>query len=150
MLLVGTDNELFDLDADRRLAEGRVTALAGHGSDIVALLDRRRVVRVDGGGGGVVELGALDSANGQSLAVDAAGDPIVGFQGARLARLRSGRPELLTGFDDVPGRSSWENPAGPEPDARSLAVSSGGGLWVNVHVGGSGGRMTTAPPGGRP
>jgi hypothetical protein len=135
MLLVGTDRELTDLDAERRLVEGRVTWLAGRESDVVVLVDHQRVVRIQPDGtAGVV--GQLDTADGQSLVVLPGGEPVVGRRGARLVRRRGDSWEPLRGFDDVPGRRHWENPAGPEPDARSLAVGAWGRLWVNVHVGG--------------
>jgi hypothetical protein len=137
MLLIGTTKELVDLDAGVTLATGDVTGLAGSGHRIVALLDHQRVLRVDPAGAGDNEmLGELDAPDGQSIAVLDGGEPVVGRRGARLARFVAGRLAPLTGFDAVPGRADWQNPAGPTPDTRSLAATPGGQLWVNVHVGG--------------
>lgn len=48
MLLVGTDRELFDLDRSLSLAEDvSMTDIATSGSDVFAVLDRSRIVRVD-------------------------------------------------------------------------------------------------------
>lgn len=64
-------------------------------------------------------------------------DLLVGMTGARLVRVTSGgevRP--ISSFDSLPGRAEWENPAGPTPDLRSIAVGGDGQWLANVHVGG--------------
>jgi hypothetical protein len=42
----------------------------------------------------------------------------------------------LPAFDAVEGRDGWKNPSAPLPELRSIAVSSTGSWFVNVHVGG--------------
>ena len=41
----------------------------------------------------------------------------------------------VASFDQVEGRDTWTNPAGPSPDVRSMARSESG-WFVSVHVGG--------------
>ncbi len=139
MLLLGTAHHLEDLDRQYTIAEDvSVTAIACSGTgpaEPYVLLDGRRVARVD-----EYELAPVTNVelgNAQSLAV-VDGGLLVGIEDARLARfdLVDGRLAPLASFDDVPGRSSWENPAGARPDLRSIAVTDAGTWLVNVHVGG--------------
>jgi hypothetical protein len=46
-----------------------------------------------------------------------------------------GEARDVPAFQSVPGRDGWENPAGPTPDTRTMAVGPTR-WWVNVHVGG--------------
>ena len=133
MLLVGTTHGLFDLDAGRNLVDGRtVTALAPGPTSWHALLDRQVVIRLDDGE--VITVGELPADDGQSLAVLADENVVVGRTGARLA-IVGPEVEQLSAFEQVPGREHWTNPANVAPDTQSMATS-GDDLWVNVHVGG--------------
>jgi hypothetical protein len=60
---------------------------------------------------------------------------LVGAESARLAWLSKGTLEFIDSFDEVPERSLWKTPWGGPPDVRSLAVSSDGTIYANVHVG---------------
>ena len=133
MLLVGTKQGLVDLDAGTTLVDGHtVTALVPGSGTWHALLDRQAVIRPDDGK--LMTVGELPADDAQSLAVLADGTVVVGRTGARLAIVGS-QVEDISAFEQLPDRDHWENPAGPTPDTRSIA-SSGGDLWVNVHVGG--------------
>jgi hypothetical protein len=114
-----------------------VTALAPGGADgWYALLDRRFVVLLDGDVGDAAPAGELPEPDGQSLAVLPDGTVVVGRSGARLTTVgldREGRD--VPAFEAVPGRDSWQNPANPTPDTRTMAVGPKR-WWVNVHVGG--------------
>jgi hypothetical protein len=133
MLLVGTKRGLLDLEAGRTFGDGHtVTALAPGPQGWHALLDGRVVVRLDDAE--IMTVGELPDDDGQSLAVLADGTVVVGRTGARLTVVGA-EAEELGAFERVPDRDHWENPAGPTPDTRSMATS-GGDLWVNVHVGG--------------
>ena len=133
MLLVGTNQGLLDLDTGRTLVEGHtVTALAPGPRRWHALLDRQVVVRLDDGE--VVTVGELPTDDGQSLAVLADGSVVVGRTSARLA-IVGAEVKGVSGFERVPDRDHWKNPANPTPDTRSMATN-GEDLWVNVHVGG--------------
>ena len=133
MLLVGTEQGLLDLDTGTTLVEGHsVTAMAPGPGSWHALLDRQIVIRLDNGES--MTVGELPADDGQSLAVMADGTVVVGRTGARLATVAT-QVEDVTAFEQLPDRDHWKNPAGPTPDTRSIA-SSGGNLWVNVHVGG--------------
>src|SRR4051812_19882862 len=127
MLLVGTEKQLVDLDAERVVADAAVTALAPP----FVLVEERRILRVDG-----TEIGALDEQDGQSIAPLGATNALVGRTGARLAVVSAHDAYALSSFDSVPGRDEWENPANPTPDTRTLAVDAAGRIFVNVHVGG--------------
>ncbi len=138
MLLVGTSHGLRDLEPGEKFLDGTpVTALATDGTEgWYALLDRRSVVRLDRDTTGPALAGELPGPDGQSLAVLPDGTVVVGRTGARLSTLgRDGEVRDVPAFQVLPGREGWENPAGPTPDTRTMAV----GLkrwWVNVHVGG--------------
>jgi hypothetical protein len=141
VLLVGTTDHLEDLDRQFTLAEDvQVTAIAGgtptgYDGAVYALLDGERVVRV--GEFDVAPVARLEAAEGQSMAADG-GMLVVGLQRARLVRVdpSSGSVSALRAFESLEGRETWENPAGPTPDLRSLAMSDSGAWLANVHVGG--------------
>jgi len=136
MLLVGTSVGLRDLESGETFADGReVTALApGGAGGWYALLDRRCVVRLDEGD--TVPAGELPDADGQSLVVLSEGTVVVGRAGARLTSVGlHGEARDISAFAAVPGRDSWENPANPTPDTRTMAIGAKR-WWVNVHVGG--------------
>lgn len=140
MLLLGTTDHLEDLDRQFTIGEDvSVGAIAvGTGSGVwgaYALLDGDRVVKVD-----EYELepvAHVGPGRAQSLAT-ADGALLVGLDGARLAELRlsDGSFSPVDAFVAVPGRDTWENPAGATPDLRSIAVTEAGTWLVNVHVGG--------------
>jgi hypothetical protein len=60
---------------------------------------------------------------------------LVGTESARLAWVSDGDLKFIGSFDEVPERSLWKTPWGGPPDVRSLAVSSDGTIYANVHVG---------------
>ncbi len=138
MLLVGTSHGLLDLESGEKLVDGMaVTALApGEADSWYALLDRRFVVRLDQDTGGTAPAAELAEPDGQSLAVLPDATVVVGRTGARLTIVGPhGEISDVRSFQTVPGRDRWENPAGPTPDTRSMAVGMKR-WWVNVHVGG--------------
>jgi hypothetical protein len=138
VLLVGTSNGLQDLDTGETPVVGMaVTALAAGGAGgWYALLDRRFVVLLDEGMGDTVPAGELPEPDGQSLVVLPDGTVVVGRAGARLTTVGPrGQAHGIPAFEAVRGRDSWENPANPTPDTRTMAVGPSR-WWVNVHVGG--------------
>jgi len=152
VLLLGTNDHLEDLDREYSIGEGvSVTAIApmtrpgantqstpnDRHPEVYVVLDAQRLARVDGFG--LAPVVALDGRRAQSAAgTPAARVVLVGLEGGHLAVVdpASNDVEAVTAFDDVPGRDDWENPAGPFPDLRSIAVTSTGTWLVNVHVGG--------------
>lgn len=64
------------------------------------------------------------------------GTVLIGSSEAHLLRLRDGNVQQLDSFEQVEGREDWYTPWGGAPDVRSLASSSSGDLYVNIHVGG--------------
>jgi len=149
MLIVGTTAHLEDLDRSYTYAEDvSVTALAvgsftgGVGSllpssphPVWSLLDRERIVQLEEFD--IAPLVRLPTATAQSLAVSSGGSLVVGTEGAHLLTVTSdGVVGELASFDAVPGRDEWQNPAGPVPDLRSIAVSSADVWFASVHVGG--------------
>lgn len=149
MLIVGTTAHLEDLDRSYTYAEDvSVTALAvgsftgGVGSllpssphAVWSLLDRERIVQLEEFD--ITPLVRLPTATAQSLAVSSGGSLVVGTEGAHLLTVTSdGVVGELASFDAVPGRDEWQNPAGPVPDLRSIAVSSADVWFASVHVGG--------------
>jgi hypothetical protein len=138
MLLIGTSHGLGDLESGGKFVDGMaVTALASGGaSSWYALLDRRFVVLLDEDKGDAVPVGELPEHDGQSVAVLPDETVVVGRTGARLTVVgTNGDVHDVSSFHAVPGRDRWENPAGPTPDTRTMAVGTKR-WWVNVHVGG--------------
>ena len=148
MLIVGTTSHLEDLDRSYTyVQDASVTAVAvgafsgGAGSllpsssrPVWSLLDRDRIVRLEEFD--VEPLVRLPGMTAQSLAASG-GTLVVGLEGAHLLTVSpEGVLTELVSFDAVEGRQDWENPAGATPDLRSIAVSSTGGWFANVHVGG--------------
>ncbi len=140
MLLLGTTRHLEDLDRQFSLAEDvSVTAIAtGTGAGVwgtYVLLDGKRIAKVDEYE--LAPVAHVDLGSCQSMAaVD--GGLLLGIEDARLARfdLFDSGISALDAFDSVPGRATWENPAGSSPDLRSMTVTDTGTWLVNVHVGG--------------
>ena len=60
---------------------------------------------------------------------------LVGTECARLAWVADGELDFIDGFDTVPERQLWKTPWGGPPDVRSLAVSTDGTIYANIHVG---------------
>ncbi len=60
---------------------------------------------------------------------------LVGTECARLAWVADGELDFIDGFDTVPERHLWKTPWGGPPDVRSLAVSTDGTIYANIHVG---------------
>ncbi|MGO9582416.1 MAG: hypothetical protein ACLP36_06370 [Acidimicrobiales bacterium] len=149
MLIVGTTAHLEDLDRSYTYAEDvSVTAvtvgtfsggvgslLPGGGRPVWSLFDKERIVTV--GEFDITPLARLAKANAQSLAAASAGRLVVGLEGAHLVTVSpEGAVGELASFDQVAGRDTWSNPAGPTPELRSIAVSESDVWFVNVHVGG--------------
>ena len=63
------------------------------------------------------------------------GHLLVGTEKARLAVCDDGKLQFSQSFDDIPDREEWLTPWGGPPDSRSIAVSSDGTIYVNIHVG---------------
>ena len=60
---------------------------------------------------------------------------LVGTERARLAWVTEGELNFIDSFDAVPERKLWKTPWGGPPDVRSLAVSTDGTIYANIHVG---------------
>jgi hypothetical protein len=99
-----------------------------HAPDAIAagLWAWERVVDLDGG------LARLRA----TVIADTDAGVLVGTSEARLLRNPSGGGlEVIAGFDEVDGRSTWYTPWGGPPDTRSMADWDDD-VYVNVHVGG--------------
>ena len=59
----------------------------------------------------------------------------MGTERARLAWIADGELNFINSFDAVPERKLWKTPWGGPPDVRSLAVSTDGTIYANIHVG---------------
>lgn len=141
MLLVGTTRHLEDLDRQFSLAEDVVvTAIApagphALGGEAFVIIDGERIARIEEYE--LAPLSQLSAGDGQSMAV-ADGVLLVGLADAHIVTVdaRDGTLTPIEAFDSVAGRESWENPAGPSPEVRSIAVTPAGSWFVSVHVGG--------------
>ena len=60
---------------------------------------------------------------------------LVGTESARLAWVANGELHFINGFDSIAERKFWKTPWEGAPDVRSLAVSTDGVIYVNIHVG---------------
>ena len=149
MLIVGTRAHLEDLDrsytyardvsvtavAVRAFSGGVGSLLPGGSRPTWSLLDKARIVSLEQFD--VTPMVILPTPTGQSIAAAAGGTLLVGLEGAHLLAVSpEGVVNQIASFDDVEGRNAWENPAGPTPDLRSIAVSTSDVWFANVHVGG--------------
>lgn len=119
----------------RALKGHAVRGLASSNGALWAILDARTVVRsVDGLDWS--EVVAFDDVRVHCLLPEA--DAVwIGTSDAHLYRLPGqGTPEVVAGFERVPGRVRWYTPWGAPADVRSLSRGGNGTLYVNVHVGG--------------
>lgn len=61
---------------------------------------------------------------------------LVGTSQPSLFSLKEKKFNKITGFEKVPGRENWSNPAGDNPHVRSFAAGNDGEIFINIHVGG--------------
>ncbi|MGA3351871.1 MAG: hypothetical protein ABSD85_01635 [Acidimicrobiales bacterium] len=149
MLIVGTRAHLEDLDRSYTYAEdvlvtavavssfsgGVGSLLAGSARPTWSLLDGERIVLLDEFD--MTFVTGLAGPKAQAMAAAAGGTLVVGLEGAHLVTVSpDGTVSELPAFDQVAGRESWSNPAGPTPELRSIAVSQSDVWYANVHVGG--------------
>ncbi len=69
------------------------------------------------------------------IAASADGRVFAGTAGAHLIEITDGTVENNEAFEKISERKEWTTPWGGPPDVRSLAVSLGGVLFANIHVG---------------
>ncbi|MFW9853686.1 MAG: WD40/YVTN/BNR-like repeat-containing protein [Candidatus Thorarchaeota archaeon] len=60
---------------------------------------------------------------------------LVGTAGARLAWIKDGKLDFISGFDNIKERRTWNTPWGGPPDIRSIAISGNSNIYANIHVG---------------
>ena len=94
----------------------------------------------------------LEASVGEDISslVALAGDPLTLLagtdDGAHLCRVESESPvERVTSFDELDCRGDWHTPWGGPAAVRSLASSSDGWVYANIHVG----SIMRSPDGGR-
>ncbi len=135
MLWVGTDSGLFAVEkgAAETLLDGEARHIARDGDDLVVVADDR-VVR----GGTDARFDEIARPNDLTVhcTLPFHGRILAGTSGAHLCEIVEGRVTPLSAFDAIDGRDEWYTPWGDPPDVRSLAPTPGGGVLVNVHVGG--------------
>jgi hypothetical protein len=132
--VVGTGRGLVGSDGEAWLAGREITALAWDGGGWLALVDGHEMARAHGD---EVDLrGSLPEETGRCI-LPLEDGALVGTANARLALVREGGGvTMLDRFDAAEGRAAWYTPWGGPPDTRSLARSTDGLLFANVHVGG--------------
>lgn len=135
-VLAGTTQGLYVLNAAQQLElEGNaITALAIEGTQLWAIANHQTVWHRSSEGEWVSMSFGDDRRLHCLLPVNET--VLVGTSEARLMRVRGKTIQNLDSFDQVEGREDWYTPWGGAPDVRSLAISSSGDLYVNVHVGG--------------
>jgi hypothetical protein len=129
--LVATEQGLFSTrSSDVAAFEGRnVTSLSPDGR--WAVIDRRELWK------NAASWDLVASSDLGLQCVLPAGDEVfAGSAEAHLLELFDDRLEIVPGFEEVEGRDDWFTPWGGPPDVRSIAASSSGEIYVNVHVGG--------------
>lgn len=135
MLWVGTDAGFFAVErgAAEPMLDGEIRHVARDSDDLVVVVDGR-VVR------GGTDAGFDEVAGPGDLTVHCIlpfhGRLLAGTSDAHLCEVVDGRVEPLPAFDAINDRDEWYTPWGDPPDVRSLAPAPGGGVLVNVHVGG--------------
>lgn len=129
--LVATERGLYSTGSRDAVGfDGRnVTALSPDGS--WAVIDRRELWR------NAASWDLVASSDLGLQCVLPVGDEVyAGTAEAHLLKLSDGRLEIVRAFEEVEGRGGWFTPWGGPPDVRSIAASSSGEIYVNVHVGG--------------
>ena len=123
-ILVGTSDGLHVAGEPRSVefAGREVRSLVWTDAESWAIVDKREVWR------------NADKEGWQKMATTSEGAALcllptetgifVGGAGAHLFRLRGGTLESVPSFDHVKDRDGWSNPAGAEPDVRSMSASS--------------------------
>jgi len=133
--LLCTDAGLFDTNGTKLLGDVLPDvpirgAAAGDGA-LYLICGDRDLWRIDGDG-----CERLVATGLKANCLVATGDGVfAGTADARLERVGSGSTERVPGFDAVAGRDEWGTPWGGPPDVRSLAVSTGGTVYADIHVG---------------
>jgi hypothetical protein len=136
-LRIGTREGLFDLnngDCKASIEKRRITHLARHGISWWAVADRSEILYQEAPDVAWRSVGTLRGAEITSLFATPWG-LLLGTSRARLFRLYRGAFEPISALDNVPDRDRWHAPTG-DIQTRSLALGSGGSLYVNIHVGG--------------
>ncbi len=143
-LIAGTSEGLWVLGADpdpephlrpdAGFGPHEVTALVRGSGGPWAIVDQHSLRQRDGGGRWR-ELARLDDRR-LNCFLPRDGGGLAGTSEAHLVQLRSGRLEVVEGFDLAEGRDDWYTPWGGPPDLRSLAAGTAGEIFANVHVGG--------------
>jgi hypothetical protein len=135
-VLVGTSNGLLFLDSPQQVElEGKaVNALAGTSDGLWIITDRNSLWhrQLSGQWENVVAVDDLRL----NCVLPLADRVLVGTSEAHLWQLTHGNLDRINSFETVEGREEWYTPWGGQPDVRSMAVSSDGDIYVNVHVGG--------------
>jgi len=130
-----TDRGILDLDGNPvpGIPLGERSATAGvAGSEIGVIVDEQEVWVRSG-----TRWKKAVSSGGDLYSIERAGDGrfLVGTERARVAWVDDGRLAYIEAFDAVPERRLWDTPYGAPPELRSLAVSTDGTIYANVHVG---------------
>jgi len=136
IVLVGTTDgfHVVGIDVPRMPAGHEMTHVFDTPAGVWAISDERTLWHDPGFGQGKP---IADLSQERANCVLVAGDRVlVGGSGASLFELSNGVLARVASFDETPGRTSWYTPWGGPPDVRSMAVGTGGALYVNVHVGG--------------
>ncbi len=135
-VFAGTTQGLYVLNSTQQLElEGNaITALAVEGTQVWAIANCQTIWHYSSEGKWL----SVGSRNNFRLNCLLPVDKtvLVGTSDAHLIQISDENIQNLDNFDQAEGRGDWYTPWGGAPDVRSLAVSSLGDLYVNVHVGG--------------
>ncbi|MFP4105215.1 MAG: WD40/YVTN/BNR-like repeat-containing protein [Phycisphaerae bacterium] len=143
-MLISTDTNIYRLQVDSAddpvlMHEGteQVAAVAeSRPLCAYALSEGRLCLQRPGGGNHSVRLGLEEPI--ESLLVLRADplDLLIGTEGAHLFRLgEDGVVRRVSAFDDLDCREKWHTPWGGPPAVRSMAPSSDGYVYADIHVG---------------
>ena len=129
---IGTSDGIYDTGG-KKLCElsGSISAGVAAHDEITLIVDDHEVWRLTKGEGARIATSDLTI----NCIAEVGGDLYVGTEKARLARIVDGDIEFIESFDLISGRSEWNTPWGGPPDVRSLAVSSSGDIYADIHVG---------------
>jgi hypothetical protein len=143
-MLIATDRQAFALDTRQRHAPPHLLA---SGAPIAALAERGDLRLVITGAGDALLFaasGAKPVPTGIAERICSAAivglDPwriVIGTEPPHVFRLAEGQEgaERMDAFDALECRSSWHTPWGGPPAVRSLAYTSDGWVYADIHVG---------------
>ncbi|MGI6377052.1 MAG: WD40/YVTN/BNR-like repeat-containing protein [Anaerolineae bacterium] len=120
------------------VVEGQALRLAAEGRRhrVLVTADNRLLIQ-SGGHASQMPSGIEETITSLAILQEQPLTLVLGTEPPRVYRLLpgAGEPRASMSFDRLPARAGWHTPWGGPPAVRSLAVTSDGWVYANIHVG---------------